>query len=223
MLPVVGMFLFLPQLLMSWQIGDRSPKDLFTGPEALLDVLVLPLVMVAGIAGQMVIYFLAIHDGTAGFRLGEILRLAASRLLPAIDVSLVQAIAVGVGLLLFIVPGLWMMARFVSALPLVATTEPDPVKAMQESWALTSGRSLRVLGMIALLISAFLLLSVVFVGLGAAMGVVGTVIASKPTMGWGIGRWLFELVTTAAAAVFGLYYLCFVSRLTVAMRGLHGG
>lgn len=217
LLPVAGLFLFVPQLLLSRQVGGRAPAALFSGPEAMLDFIVLPLVLVAGIAGQLVIYSLALNDGTAGYRLGEVIRKAFGRLLPAVAVSLVQGIAVGVGLVLLILPGLWLMARFVAALPLVATDEPDPVRAIQRSWQLTAGRGLVILGMLALLISAFLLLSIVFAGLGAALGVAGTVAAGQPATGWGVGRWLFEVITTGVTAVFGLYYSCFVSRLTLAL------
>ena len=223
MLPVAGLFLFVPQLLLSRQMGGRAPAALFSGPEAMLDFIVLPLVLIVGIVGQLVLYSLALHDGTAGYRLGDVIRQSFARLLPAIAVSLVQGIAVGVGLILFILPGLWLMARFVAALPLVATDEPDPVRAIQRSWEFTAGRGLNILGMLAMLISAFLLLSLAFTGLGSALGVAGTLAAGQPQAGWGVGRWLFEVTTTGVTAIFGLYYSCFVSRLTLTLRKLHAG
>ena len=71
---------------------------------------------------------------------------AFGRLLPAVAVSLVQGIAVGVGLVLLILPGLWLMARFVAALPLVATDEPDPVQVVWPQAAEPPYRQIFVVG-----------------------------------------------------------------------------
>lgn len=234
-LPVVGLFMFLPQLLMAWQVGDRPPAQMFQTLSP--GLLVFPLALLMGLAGQLVLYFIAWHDGTDGKRLGEVLQLAGRRLLPAIAVSLMQGIAMGMVLipaallvsvlglplqlvpLLLIVPALWIFSRFIPALPLLMAGVSDPLAALRQGWRLTRGQSFRILASILTLLFGLLLVLTAMSGLAQAVGVVTTIVAGKPAAGWGIGRWLFELASTGFAAVFSLYFSSFVARLSRALKG----
>ena len=239
-LPVAGLFLFLPQLLMARQIGDRTAEQIFDGgvkPE----LLIYPLVLVAGLLGQLPLYVIAWHDGTDGRRLGDVLLLSGKRLLPAVAASLLQGIAMGamlipaailVGMLglpmqlaplMLIVPALWIYSRFVPALPLLMAETRDPLVAVQQSWRLTRGRSLRILASVLTLLFGLLLVLTAFNGLAKALGVLTTVAAGRPMQGWGVGRWLFELVSTAVSVVFSIYFVCFVARLSKALKVANAG
>lgn len=223
LLPVAGMFLFLPQLILNRRIGDAEPADLF-GPDRLAgDLGVLAMVMGLSLLGQLVISFIAVNNGTAGRTLGAVLRAALPLFLPLFAVTLMQGMAVGLGLLLLLVPGIFLLARLSVAVPLVATGTADPLDAMSQSWRLTDGHSLAIMGFISLLFIGFLLISLGISGIGAAVGVISTVAAGKPLEGWGVGRWLFEMISAGASAALGTLFICFNARLLAALKPGQGG
>jgi hypothetical protein len=222
LLPVAGLFLFLPQLLLNRRVGDALPKDLF-GPDRIGgDLAVLALVMLLSLIGQLVVSFIAFSNGTGGRTLGSVIRGALPLLLPLFAVTLMQGLAVGFGLILLVVPGIFLLARFSVAVPLVATGTADPLDAISTSWRLTEGHSLAIMGFVLLLLFGFLLVSLGIGGLGAAIGVVSTVAAGQPAEGWGLGRWLFELLSAGASTALGLLYICFNARLLVALKAGQG-
>jgi len=221
LVPLAAAFLFLPQLLFNWRIGDATPDQLFAAGRLAGDAAALLFLILMSLLGQLAAVRIAIDDGTAGETLGEILGTALRRLLPALAASLLQGMAVFAGLLLFILPGIWLFARLCLATPLVATSYPDPIEALKRSWQLTDGHSLRIIGLLGVLVFGLLLVTIGIAGLGAAVGVVSTIAAGQPDAGWGIGRWLFELLAAAASAAIGLVYICFLGRLLVALGGRH--
>ena len=222
LLPVALAFLFLPQLIFSWRVGDALPVDLFSGDRLIGDLLAFGLLLILSLIGQLVISFIAARDGTAGMTLGELLQRSRLLLVPALAATMMQGLAVGFGLLLLILPGLWLLSRLVLVIPLVATDVPDPVAAVKTSWRMTDGHSMKILGMLAILILGFLMLSIGINAIGAAVGVISTVAAGQPADGWGIGRWLFEAVAAFASAFIGILYLCFVATLYRALGSLSG-
>jgi hypothetical protein len=220
--PVAGLFLFIPQLLLNRTLGDALPKDLL-GPDRIGSVLAaLAMVLLFSLIGQLVISFIAVSNGTAGRTLGNIPRGAVSLFLPLLAVTLMQGIVVGLGFSLLIIPGIFLLARFSVAVPLVATGTSDPVAAISTSWRLTEGHSLAIMGFVAFLFVGLLLISVGIGGLGAAVGVISTVAAGQPAEGWGLGRWLFELLSAGASAMLGVLYICFNARLLVALKAGQG-
>lgn len=218
LLPVAGLFLFVPQLVLNRRIGDAQPQDLFAPDRLVGDLGALALVMSLSLIGQLVISLIAVNNGTAGRTLGEVLRRALTLFLPLLAVTLLQGMAVFSGLLLLVIPGLFVLARFSLAVPLIATSTTDPIDAIGKSWRLTEGHSLRIMGFVTLLLVGFLLISLGISGLGAAIGVISTVAAGQPAEGWGIGRWLFELISAGASAVLGTLYICFNGRLLAALK-----
>lgn len=219
LVPLAAAFLFMPQLLFNWRVGDATPEQLFTAGRIGGDAAALLILVLMSLVGQLVIVRIAIEDGTGGETLGDFLGTALRRLLPALAASLLQGMAVFAGLLLFILPGIWLFSRLCLATPLVATSHPDPIEALKRSWQLTDGQSLRIIGMLAVLVLGLLMVTIGIAGLGAAVGVVSTVAAGQPEEGWGIGRWLFELLAAGASASIGLVYICFLGRLLVALGG----
>lgn len=214
LMPVAGALLFLPQLLLAWQLGDLTPEMLRADSQAWRLLLLLAPVVIISIIGQLAIILLVAGgpDGQ-GLHTGEALHRAWALLLPAIAASMIQGLAVGFGTLLFILPGFYIMARLVLTVPVLALEGGDPLLALRKSWRLTEGQGFRILFMLLLLIAGFLLVSMVISGLGAALGFVSTVAAGVPASGWGLGRWIVEIIATAVSAAISVYFLAFITGL----------
>ncbi|MFC6731802.1 MULTISPECIES: hypothetical protein [unclassified Haladaptatus] len=108
---------------------------------------------------------------------------------------IVFAIIVGIGFVLFVIPGIFLLVALAFWTVYVATEDRNFIAGMQESWALTRGHRLRLflLGVAVVLIE--LVVSAVFGIGGVAGGVVGVVITQ-------VGSALttvFTLATLAAA------------------------
>jgi hypothetical protein len=78
---------------------------------------------------------------------GEALRGAVRRIGRFVIANLLVAITVGLGLWVFVLPGLYFQARLIAVLPVIAA-EPDrsAARAVGRSWQLTTGVSWAILG-----------------------------------------------------------------------------
>lgn len=101
---------------------------------------------------------------------GEGLTAALKAWPPIVIAVLLAAMPVAAGLLLLIVPGLYVAGRLGLTLPLVLDGA-RPVAAIERSWALTAGNGWRVIGFT-------LLLGGWFIGLSTAAAIVGGATAS---------------------------------------------
>lgn len=218
--PLAAAFLFLPQLLIAVLAPEQAPGQTPDLGKSLLILGVAGAGIVATLLGQVSMAFLAINDGTAGLTLGQVLQRSGRLTLPALAVVLIQGIAILVGFLLLIIPGFWVLARLSVALPIVAVGPHDPLEALKESWRLTEGHALRILGCLAILILGFLLLYIGIVSIGVAVGAISTMAAGAPSEGWGLGRWAFEVIGGAAVAAMGVVSICFYSSLLKVLRTL---
>jgi Membrane domain of glycerophosphoryl diester phosphodiesterase len=216
--PLAAAFLFLPQLLVARHVNDRTPDQMFTGDALPGDALAAVLLILASLLGQLVMARLIARDGTDGEALGTWLRQAVALMPAAVAVTLIQGIGTGFGLFLFVIPGLWIYCRLMLVLPLVATGHRDPIEAITASWQLTKGRALRLFGMVAVLLLGFLLLAIGINGIGAAVGVISTLAAGGVEEGWGIGRWLFEILGSAASSAMGVFFIAFLTILMQALK-----
>lgn len=233
--PLAAAFLFLPQLLVARHVADRTPDQIFKGDALVGDAIAVGLLMLFSTFGQLVVARIVAHDGTQGQTLGAELRVALSRLPAALATLFILVILflfasflpaalaflAGGGnagaILAVMLCGFWLAARFGIVQPLVATDQPEPMSAIATAWRLTRGRTLRIAGMLATLIFGFLLLVIGIGGLGAAAGVISTMATGPAAEGWSLGRWLFELVNTAASAAVGTFYIAFLTVLAQAL------
>ncbi len=219
--PLAGAMFFLPQLLFAMVEPERK-AGLHLDFAASLPVMT---TLVAGllitIAGQVVVSFVAVHDGTEGLTLGQVIVRAGSLLGPACALLLLQGVATFLGLLLLIVPGLLLFTRLAVALPLLATATRDPLLALKDSWRLTEGFTLRILVSLATLLAGIFLFYAGIVSLGLLLGSPDPLAAAVGR--WSIGRWLLELLSAAAVAVIGVVSVCFYASLLVAIRRLGPG
>ena len=213
LLPVAAAFLFLPQLLFQFGMRDM-PADATSIPEDMRWRFALLLAVVASLSilGQLTITQLALGRGER-HDLRSLLGYSAAMFLPALAASLMQSIAVAIGLFLLILPGLYLAARLILVVPALVDGARDPLEALRASWRLTQGNGLRILAMLGALVAAFLVIIVLMSGIGSAIGVVSAVAGDQPATGWGLGRWLFELANSAVSAAAALYYMVFVTML----------
>lgn len=217
--PVAGAFLFLPQLALQLATGDTAPNTWFSGERSTLIIATFLVVIAVSLVGQLVLTHIAVRDGTGQDRtLGAVIAASAGLALPALAANLMQGIMVGFGFLLLILPGLWLLARFLLVVPIITTETRDPIEALKRSWQLTEGNGFRVLGMLLILILGFILLSISISGLGAAVGVISTVAGGQSAEGWGIGRWLFEVMSAGVSAAISVYWVTFVAMLYRALK-----
>jgi len=217
--PVAGAFLFLPQLALQLVTGDFEQDQWLVLPQALFIAPVVLGVAIVSLIGQLVLTHIIIRDGTGTERtLGGVISQCAGLALPALAANLIQGLGVFFGLLLLVLPGLFLLSRLILVVPVIISETRDPVEALKRSWQLTEGRAFRVLGMLLILLLGLLLLSAAISGLGAALGVVTTVAAGQPAEGWGIGKWLFEVLKAGVSAAISVYWVAFIATLYGVLR-----
>ncbi len=216
--PLGAAFLFLPQLLIAVLAPDQKAEP--DVGKAFLILLVAGASIVVTLVGQVAIVFIALNDGTAGLTLGQVLRRSRKLTLPALALGLIQGMAIVFGLILLVIPGLWIFARLSVALPAFVAGPHEPLEALRQSWRLTEGHALRILGCLATLLLGALLIYFGIVAIGIALGAISSIAAGTPSEGWGIGRWIFEVIIAAALAGLSALMMCFQSSLLKVLRSL---
>lgn len=131
-----------------------------------------------------------------------------SLLLPAIFLvitSIVVGVAVAIGLVLLVVPGIFLAVSFAFAQVYVAVENQGPFEAMSSSWSLASGNRLSIF-----------LLGLVLVGIGLVVGLVGTALGFvSPLFGTLLSLLVTPFVSVFTSAVLVEAYL----QLTRASNG----
>lgn len=110
-----------------------------------------------------------VRDGTLDASVGDLFRSVAPVAVPLLVASLVVGILVGIGLILLIVPGLFLLTIWSVTAPVVVLEGKGPIEAMERSRELVRGNGWGVLGLVVLVF--VLLFGVAFVaGLIGAVG-----------------------------------------------------
>ncbi|MGZ8419732.1 MAG: hypothetical protein ACXWU3_09650 [Allosphingosinicella sp.] len=189
---VAGVFIFLPGLLVAYFLPQPEPASFDRmgllwaeylsahWPWLLLNSLVS---MIGAIAILLLIFARDISVGGA--------IAAAVALLPAYFVAaILSSVAIGFGLVLLIVPGLYLLGRLgpVNA-ALVAEAHKNPIAAIRRCWALTEGHGWAILGLILIVAVA----AAIVVGVaGTLLGIIFVLAAGQD-----VGQLLVLIVRTA--------------------------
>lgn len=213
---VAGVFFLLPTLL----TGYLLPQPSATTPDGVMSAMTayyrdhwpwLLLSSVVSTIGSIVIYSL-LFDGrgrTVGGAIG-----AALPILPFyLVMSFLTAIIVGLGLALFILPGIYLIGRLaVAPAAMVAEGYRSPIRAIGESWALTRGRGWAVAGLIVIVAVVGYVLSFIVT---AVLGTVFVLIAGRD----GAGALLVLILDAAVTAVLLTVLLVLFAAIYRALRG----
>jgi hypothetical protein len=199
---VAGMFFFLPALL----LGHFAPQPQVTGTmaEAFAEVQLymdanwhwVMLSNAVNSFGAVVIYLLLFDGGrrTVGGAMA-----AALPLVPFYFIlSMVLTWIVAAGLILLLVPGIYLVGRLaVSGPAMVAERIRNPFRALGRAWRLTAGKGWAIA---ILLLLVYLVASVAKLAITMVLGILFLLLAGKE----GLGPLLVLIVDTALGAALSL-------------------
>jgi len=141
-------------------------------------------------AGMALTGLLAARGGDLGFRTFLQAFWPPGRWLVNVGLGFILTLAVGIGLVAFVLPGLWVLARLGFAVLFVNEGAYGPLGALRASVALTRGRTVLLLGLMAV--------SLLILALGVACFGVGVVPAlALVAVGWGA---IYDLLRGEKAA-----------------------
>lgn len=163
--------------------------------------------VVLGIVFQGAIVELArdVEDGTLDSSPGQLLTAITPVILPLFVVGILNAIAVGIGLVFLIIPGLFLLTIFAVVGPATVLERPGIFRAFGRSRELVRGSG----GPVFALILFNFVLGLLASGIGSAIGAAGGD-AGRVLIGWIVS----SLVAPATALVVAVAYL--------RLRDIHG-
>jgi hypothetical protein len=117
-----------------------------------------------------------VRDGRLDQSVGGLLRSVTPVLLPLIAVSILAAIGIAIGLLLLIVPGLFLVTIWAVVAPVTVLERPGVLPAFGRSRELVKDNGWPVFGVIVMFVLIFIAIGIVLGIIGAILGDVGEVI-----------------------------------------------
>ena len=132
-----------------------------------------------------------VQDGRRDSSVGELFSSVSPVLLPLICVSILGGIGIGVGFVLCIVPGLFLLTFWSVVAPVTVIERPGVFSAFGRSWELVRGYAWPVFGTIVLVFLLVVAASVAAALIGLALGDVSRAILS----------WIFNALTQPVAAL----------------------
>lgn len=138
-----------------------------------------------------------VQDGTLDSSVGQLLSAISPVIFPLFLVGLLNGIAVAVGLVLFIIPGLFLLTIFAVVGPVTVVERPGVIAAFGRSRRLVSGSGWQVFALILFNFVIGFILGAVGGLLGAAGGDLGAAIVS-----WVINALLVPLTALVIAVAY---------------------
>ena len=152
---------------------------------------VVSLVLAILYEGMVVQLVRDVQDGRRDSSVGELFGSVSPVLLPLIGVSVLGGIGIGVGFVLCIVPGLFLLTFWSVVAPVTVIERPGVFSAFGRSWELVRGYGWPVFGTIVLVFLLVVAASIAAALIGLALGDVGRTILS----------WIFNALTQPVAAL----------------------
>ena len=204
-LAIAGVFLFLPQVLLGYFAGslDASGVETSTQVMALYEdwfaangwVLVLGSLITT--VGSIALYVVFLRGNQT---IGEAMVAGLKLFFPFLFLGILTAIAVAIGFVLLIIPGIYLAIKFsLGGAVIAAERIANPIEAMKRSWRATKGNSLRIF---------FFLLIVFIVGLVAVLAISAVIgIPISLILPKGAALFANNIVSSAASTVFSVVLL----------------
>ena len=211
---IAGVFIFLPALLVAYLLPEPEMAD----PSRIFQVMIehyrtvwpwLVLQSLASMVGAAAMLRLVFAPGTS---VGGALAFGLMLLPFYFLLSLLSSLIIGLGFILLVVPGLYLIGRLVPApAVMVAENRRNPVEAIGRSFEITKGHGWAVLGLVLLVaIVAGIVIGVA----GALVGIVFILAAGQE-----LGKLLTIIVTSALSAGMATLLLMLYAAI---YRGLTG-
>ncbi len=131
-----------------------------------------------------------VRDGRIDTTIGELYRRTQPFLGALIVAGILAGLAIGIGLILFIVPGLYLLSRWALIVPTIVLEKRSAGEAFARSTKLTEGHRWTVLGVAVIVVVASAVVG------GIARGILGLIL---PTF---FGAWLGSLVANCITTPF---------------------
>jgi hypothetical protein len=165
---IVALILLIPAAIINGLLGDGGLGGLIGG--------IIQLVATAWLLGSVVRIVQDVEqDGQVDWSVGEILSSIAPRLFWIILLQFVVGILVGIGLILFIIPGVILALMWAVSLPALVVEEKGVFDSMSRSSKLTKENRMRILGIILLVLLVYIAIALVVGLLTAAAPVIGII------------------------------------------------
>lgn len=143
--------------------------------------------------GALVLAVDDVRDGRADREIGDLFRAVQPRLAALIVAGILAALGIGLGLILLIVPGLYLLTRWILIIPVIVLEGRSAGESFGRSAELVRGNGWAVFGLIV----------VTFIGLaivGAILtGIISVVIGFLPTF---LVNWISNIVVNSLIAPF---------------------
>lgn len=117
-----------------------------------------------------------VRDGVQDHTVGELVSSAQHAIVPLIANGLLKAVAVAIGFLLLIVPGLILLTIWAVTSPAIVAERKDAIAAFGRSRELVSGQGWQVFGVILVAFLITFAITTIAFAIGAAIGVAATLL-----------------------------------------------
>lgn len=143
---ILGILLHLPSLYMAYDIVTQIESGAWNGESGLLPRLI------GFFSGQMLaatlIYGTVMELRGMHAGVGKCIQVGLVRALPVMLTAIVAGLAIGVGLVLLIVPGIIVMTILYVAIPVAVVERPGIMASLSRSSELTGGYRMRIFGLV---------------------------------------------------------------------------
>ena len=140
-----------PTYLYTLITGRSSDPSMQDAPAVAIAVLFLNLILSAILTATLAYgTFQGLRGRRAG--LGECISRGLAVMLPVIGVSILLGLCIGLGMVVFVIPGIFMMVALWVAIPAAVVESPGVTGSLGRSWELTSGYRWQILGIILIII-----------------------------------------------------------------------
>lgn len=134
-----------------------------------------------------------VRDGRRDEAVGDLFSAAAPFILPLIGFGILFGLAVTVGFVFLIVPGLILITFWSVGAPAIVVEGIGPIEAFGRSWRLVRGNAWQVFGVLALVL-------LIVIGIGIVLAVIATPIGDGE-----VATWIASIVsTTITAPIFSI-------------------